>query len=213
MFEAYGIQWMLLVTVFGAAVMAPGPDFVMAVRNAVLYSRRAGILTAIGFAAGFCIHMAYTVIGIAALIAQSVFIFSLIKYAGAAYLFYIGIKALRSKGFDGPVIGDDKAAGNYTNGQALRDGFLTNLLNPKATLFCLAVFTQFVTPETPLGVQLAFAATCVAMVAGWFSLVAVILTQRTVRRKFLSAAGWIDRLCGALFIGLGIKLALAKAAP
>lgn len=209
--EEYLTQWLLLVTIFGIAVASPGPDFVMAVRNAVLYSRRAGILTAAGFALGLCVHMTYTVIGLAALIAQSVILFSIVKYAGAAYLFYIGIKALRSKGFQGPVIGEDKALAHRSNISALRDGFLTNLLNPKATLFCLAIFSQFVTPQTPLNVQIVYALTCVVMTFGWFSGVAIILSQRSVRRAFLSFAQWLDRICGVLFIGLGIKLALTKA--
>lgn len=212
MIDVYFAQWMLLVAVFGVAVASPGPDFIMAVRNAVLYSRRAGILTALGFAVGLCFHMAYTVVGIAALIAQSIVLFSIVKYVGAAYLFYIGIKALGSKGFSGPVVGDAIAIPQRSNLQAFRDGLLTNLMNPKATLFCLAIFSQFVTPQTPLSVQMAFAATCVFMTFGWFSIVSVALTQRAVRQKFLAGAQWIDRICGALFLALGFRLIFAKGA-
>jgi threonine/homoserine/homoserine lactone efflux protein len=86
--------------------MSPGPDFVVAVRNAVLYSRATGLMTALGFAAGVAIHVGYTLAGLAALIAHSVILFSIMKYAGAAYLLYMGYKALKSKGFETPSIDD-----------------------------------------------------------------------------------------------------------
>lgn len=209
----YWLQWILLVTVFGAAVMAPGPDFVMAVRNSVLYSRKVGIFTALGFALGFCVHMIYTMAGIAALVAKSVVLFSIFKYAGAAYLFYIGYKALKSKGFEGRVMeGPERAQATMTRLQALRSGFLTNLLNPKATLFCLAIFSQFIHSGTPVSVQFIYGLTCFLMIWGWFSGVAIVLSQQTIRGAFLKAAHWIDRVCGALFIGLGLKLALTRTA-
>src|SRR5688572_30327984 len=95
----YLLNWILLVGVFGVALASPGPDFVMAIRNSLMYSRRTGIVTSFGFALGNLIHSTYTLAGIAAVIAQSVMLFNIMKYAGAAYLFYMGYKCLRSKGF------------------------------------------------------------------------------------------------------------------
>ncbi len=206
-------NWLVLITIFGVALMSPGPDFVMAVRNSVMYSRRAGMFTALGFAAGVAVHMTYTIAGLAAIIAQSVFLFSVLKYIGAGYLFYVGFKALQSKGFAQDT---DTAAGaplpSMSAWHALRSGFITNLFNPKATMFCLALFSQIIHPDYTLTVQTLFGATCVIMTALWFSLVATVLTTPTIKAQFLRCAKWIDRTCGAFFIALGVKLALSKAA-
>ncbi|MER2520706.1 MAG: LysE family translocator [Bdellovibrionales bacterium] len=210
----YLLQWFALIAVFTLAVISPGPDFVMVVRNAVVHSRRAGIMTALGLGASILIHVTYTVLGLAAVIAQSVMLFNAIKYAGAAYLIYIGIKSLRSKGVAASAI--DKAVAQdaahkpkqMTDLAAMRCGFLTNALNPKATLFFLAIFSQIVRADTPLAWQAAYGLTCAAIIIAWFSLVSVVLTHRKVRHHFLKATKWIDRVCGGLMIALGIKVAL-----
>lgn len=205
-------QWLMLVIVFGAALVAPGPDTVMAVRNSVLHGRQAGIFTALGFAASVGIHILYTLAGLAAVISKSVLLFNAIKYGGAAYLLYMGYKALRSKGFDHEPgsIASAKKTNEMSIKNAFISGFLTNLLNPKASLFFLAIFSQFVSLETTLGHQGILGLTCVTMTACWFSCVAVILTHQRVRQGFLKASKWIDRVCGGLFILLGVRLALTK---
>ena len=207
--DVFWINWILLVGIFAMALASPGPDFVIAVRNSVLHSRTAGLFTAIGFALGVCIHVTYTLVGIATIISQSVVLFSILKYAGAAYLFYIGIKALRSEGYDKTTTetGHKVAMSPL---KALWSGFLTNALNPKATLFFLSVFSQFIGPETLLITQLVYAGTCVVMTALWFSFVAIVLTNTKIKAAFLKFTKWIDRVCGGLLIALGIKLALSK---
>lgn len=212
--ETIWLNWFLLISIFTMALASPGPDFVIAVRNAIVHSRRIGIFTAIGFALGVSIHMIYTLFGLAAIISQSIVLFNLIKYIGAAYLLYIGIQALRSNGFDGDTKEFTRPAKTkkMTARRALLSGFITNVLNPKATLFFLAVFSQFITPETPFSVQFFYAGTCVVMTGLWFSLVAIVLTNPLIKAKFLKFTKWIDKVCGVLLIGLGIKLALTKAA-
>lgn len=209
------VQWFALVAVFTLAVISPGPDFVMVVRNAVVHSRRAGIMTAIGLGASILMHVSYTVLGMATVVAQSVMLFNMIKYAGAGYLIYIGIKSLRSKGAAAAAI--DNAIGNKSGTlkqmsdlASLRCGFLTNALNPKATLFFLAIFSQIIRPDTPLLWQAAYALTCVAIIIAWFSLVSFVLTYRKVRHHFLKTTRWIDRICGSLMIALGIKVAFTS---
>lgn len=210
--DSFIANWIVLVTVSLAAVMSPGPDFVMAVRNSVRYSRWAGIFTAIGFALGVAVHVTYCLAGLALVIAQSVVLFNIIKVIGAGYLFYIGYKALRSRGFDGEVAADGagSGAGMMADMQALRSGFITNLLNPKATLFFLALFTQVIEPDATLLHKLVFGTTNVILTVMWFSVVATVLTTPAVRGAFLRASLWVDRVCGALFIALGVKLAMTR---
>lgn len=204
--------WLLLVTVFAAALISPGPDFVMSVRNSLVHGRRAGILTALGFSLGVLVHVAYTLLGIGALIAGSVLLFSLVKYAGAAYLIYLGYKALRSQGVSVAAVETelDGARDGKSDLSALRDGFLTNLLNPKATLFFVALFMQIIRPEMPWAVKISFGLTCAVMVLGWFTVVAIVMTQPAVRRRYIAASKWIDRTLGVFLIAFGLRLAIAK---
>lgn len=212
--EQFIIQWLTLIAVFSIAVISPGPDFVMAVRNSVIHSRRAGLFTALGFGAGVLVHVTYTVFGIAAVIAQSIVVFNMIKFAGAAYLLYIGYHALRSTGMGKKIIAEAEAApvahASMSGFKAFRGGFLTNVLNPKATLFFLAIFSQIISPETPIYWQAIYGLTCAAMVTIWFSLVAVLLTHAPIRAMFLRVSKYIDRACGAVLIALGIKVALTS---
>ncbi|MBI3419018.1 MAG: LysE family transporter [Proteobacteria bacterium] len=203
-------EWLLVVSVFIVAVMAPGPDFVMAVRNSVLHGRKAGMMTALGFTAGVSIHITYCILGLSAIIAQSLWLFTLLKYAGAGYLIYIGVKALRSKGMHHVNLKNGERSAK-TAASAFRDGFLTNLLNPKAILFFFALFTQIVQPHQPIAHLLAYGLSCMAIMIVWFSSVALFLTQARIRNVFLKISAALDKACGALFILLGIRLALQKA--
>ena len=209
----YLIQWLTLILTFSIAIIAPGPDFVMAVRNSVIYSRRAGIFTSIGFGLGVLVHVSYTAFGISAIIAQSVMLFNIIKWAGAAYLLFIGIKSLRSTGMNKDILkqsaSDEPQEKSLKDVNAIRMGFLTNLLNPKATLFFLAIFSQIISVQTPPIWYVIYGLTCSVMCMLWFIMVAVVLTYEPIRNQFLKVSKWIDRTCGALLILLGIKVALA----
>ncbi len=208
----YLTQWITLIVIFSLAVISPGPDFVMAVRNSIVHSRRAGLFTALGFGLGVMVHVTYTVLGLAAVIASSIVVFSIIKYAGAAYIIWLGCQALRSSGFEKSAVDQSLQAAHkpLSDFAALRAGFLTNVLNPKATLFFLAIFSQIIAPQTPVYWQAIYGVTCAVMVTAWFSGVAFALTQGRVRNAFLRATKWIDRTCGGLMIALGIKVALTK---
>ncbi len=207
-------DWLLLLAIFTVALASPGPDFVMAVRNSVMGSRKAGIFTAIGFGLGVAVHVLYCLAGLALVISQSILLFTIIKWVGAAYLFYVGVKAIRSQGFSED--GEEGAATSsvmrqqITPLQALRSGFITNLFNPKATLFFLALFTQVIRPDALFVEKAVYGLTCIVMTMIWFSLVATVLMAPKIKAGFLKLSKWIDRVCGALFIGLGIKLALTR---
>ncbi len=208
MFE-YLDEWLILVVLQFFALASPGPDFVMAVRNSIVYSRRAGIFTAIGFATGAGIHVLYCLIGLAAIITQSIMIFNIIKYIGAGYLLYVGIKALMSRGHTGDTV-DGRVKKQMSNMAAYRSGFITNLFNPKATMFYLALFTQVIEPSMPITIQAIYFVTCVILTASWYSFVAFVLTNPRIQAIFLRFTKWIDRVCGGLMVALGLKLALTR---
>ncbi len=200
--------YIIIVSVTFIAMASPGPDFLVTMRNALGVGRASGIATAIGIGCAIFVHVAYSVLGIALIISQSIIIFNIIKYIGAAYLIYMGVMALRSKGWEMNV----EKAKNKTKSltQSFVEGFITNVLNPKATLFFLALFTQVIRPDTPLSWQLIYGTSIAIMVMGWFSIVSLTLTQAKIRAKLSAISIWIDRVTGVMFIGLGLKIASEK---
>lgn len=208
--DTFFSNWLMLLVVFSVALASPGPDFVMAVRNSVMGSRKAGLFTAIGFGLGVAVHVAYCLAGLALVISQSVLLFNIIKWIGAAYLFWVGYHALKSKGYAPPPADGVDAPPAMSALQALRSGFITNLFNPKATLFFLALFTQILSPDIAFAAKAVYGLTCVVMTMVWFSIVATVLTTPSIRAAFLRMSKWIDRVCGAMFIALGVKLAVTR---
>lgn len=208
-------KWLLLASVQTAATLSPGPAFAISVRNALAYDRRTGVFTAIGLGAGVGAHVLFVLCGIAVVIAQSVMLFNLIKYAGAAYLIFIGAKAIfaRKREDSEPLeekLDIPKAKKSLSSFGAFRIGFLTNLLNPKAVVFFTAVFSQFISPETSYEVMGLYFLTCVMIETIWFSIVSIVLTNPLIKAKFLNLAHWVERVCGGLLIALGVKLATNK---
>lgn len=188
------------------AVMSPGPDFIMTIHNSLKYSRRTGIYSAIGLGLGIGVHVTYCLVGIAVLISKSVLLFSVIKYLGAAYLIYIGIKALMSK--KGPDYTEEgHVPEDISRLNAIRSGFLTNVTNPKATLFFLSLFTLVISPGTPLAVKLFMGVEMVVATMLWFSLVAVLVSHKAVRKHVAGIQHRLEQGMGGILILFGLKVA------
>ncbi|MDG4861405.1 LysE family transporter [Streptomyces sp. T-3] len=188
------------------AVISPGADFAMVIRNSYLYGRATGLLAALGVAAGVLVHVTYTMLGVGLLIASSTALFTAIKLIGAAYLVYIGIKTFRSRG-DLEVDLDRKA--ELAPLAALRTGFLTNVLNPKTTLFVVSTFTQVVGPDTPLLRQAGYGLFMSFAHMAWFGVVALFFSQARLRQAMLRAQKVLNRVIGSVLAGLGVSLAFA----
>lgn len=192
------------------AVASPGPDFAIVVRESVAHGRRAGVFSALGVGCGIFIHVAYSLLGIGLIVSQSIVLFNALKWLAAAYLFYIGIKALRAK----PVSAADAELNRFEGVRSARSafavGFVTNGLNPKATLFFLSLFTVVINPHTPLAVQAGYGVYLALATALWFCLVAQLFSHQRVRAGFAKLGHWFDRLMGAVLIGLGVKLAFTE---
>jgi len=135
------------------AAISPGPDFVMTVKNSLRYSRETGIFTSLGIGLGLSVHLFYCAAGIGYIISKSIVVFSIIKFIGASYLIYMGISAILAKGSKLELT-DEKRGTGLTKFQAFKMGFLTNVLNPKATLFFLGLFTFVINHDTPIHIIL-----------------------------------------------------------
>lgn len=126
-------------------VILPGPDTGLATNNTIIYGKIGGIRTVFGITTGLVIHTSAAVLGLSAIIVKSAFLFSVFKYVGALYLIYLGIMALWTIKNKRTSIDSDPALSNkFQNASCFRQGFLTNLLNPKVAVFFLTFLPQFV---------------------------------------------------------------------
>lgn len=191
------------------AVMAPGPDFIMITRNSLAYSRQTGFYSSIGLGLGILVHVTYSLVGIGFVISQSIVLYSTIKYLGAAYLIYIGYKSLCSKPHVEMEVTHEKKE-DISKFAAIRIGFLTNVLNPKATLFFLALFTQVIDPSTPLWVKLLYGLEMTVVTSLWFILVSYMFSHSQVKSRISFIQKYVERAMGAVLIALGIKIALSS---
>jgi len=189
------------------AVVSPGPDFAMTVKNSLSYGRKAGIYTGIGMGLGIGVHVLYSLIGIGFLISQSIILFNTIKWLGAGYLIYIGIKALKSKPSDNLEYEMNLENKNISNLKAIGIGFLTNVLNPKATLFFLSLFTQVINPHTSILIQTLYGVEMMLVTAIWFSILATFFSHKIFRQKIIKIKHYVERFLGITLIALGIKVA------
>jgi len=189
------------------AAVSPGPDFVMTVRNSLLYSRRAGIYTAIGISLGLLVHLFYCVAGIGYIISKSIVLYSIIKLLGAGYLIYMGIGSILSKGSRLDRM-NEKTETDLTWFKAFKMGFLTNVLNPKVTLFFLSLFTMVIGNSTPFYVILTVSVIMILTALIWFVVVSIFFTQKKVQMAFLKYEKGINRVLGGFLVLLGIKIAL-----
>ena len=205
---------LLFVPAMALLVMLPGPDFALVSRVALLNGARAGKAAACGVALGITVHTGFAIAGISAIIAASAPLFQLLKYAGAAYLFWLGIQSFRQTAQPSEARGEQEA--EVARGQqaplrrAFRQGFLTNALNPKAILYFLTLLPQFISPVAPAEPQLlemGVITTVECLV--WYLFLAQILGR--VRRVFAAPRfqRWLHRVTGAIFLGFGLRLALA----
>lgn len=189
------------------AAISPGPDFVVTVRNSLCYSQRAGIFTALGISLALCVHLFYCAAGIGYIISTSVLLFSILKLLGAAYLIYLGVSSFITKGSRIDLT-EERTGTDLTRLKAFRMGFLTNVLNPKATLFFLSLFTLVIGNSTPVYIILTISAIIILTAFTWFTIVSIFLAQPNVQRVFLKYEKIINRTLGGFLVFLGVKIIL-----
>ncbi|MEU8886367.1 LysE family transporter [Streptomyces sp. NPDC048442] len=194
-----------LITVL--AVISPGADFAMVVRNSYLYGRTTGLLGAAGVAAGVLVHVTYTMLGVGLLIASSTALFTAIKLLGAAYLVYIGLRTFFARAELAVDLEDKRELSPLG---AMRAGFLTNVLNPKTTLFVVSTFTQVVGPDTAIWQQAGYGLFMSVAHFGWFGLVALFFSDSRLRNAMLRRQKALNRGIGSVLVGLGVTLGFAR---
>ncbi len=189
------------------AVMSPGPDFAMVTRQTMAHGRAAGLWTAWGIATGILFHVTYGLFGLGWLLREQPALLEALRYAGAAFLIYMGIGGVRAKARDPAALAQAPATAIDPRRQ-FAIGVLTNVLNPKAMLSFTALFSTVIATQAPMGMRYALAAWFVVSTALWFSFVAMTLGHSRVRSALVARAHWIDRFTGAILIGLGVAMLL-----
>jgi RhtB (resistance to homoserine/threonine) family protein len=188
------------------AAISPGPDFAIVTKNSLLYSRKAGIYTAFGISVSLLVHAIYCILGLALIISQSLLAFSIIKYLGAAYLIYIGIKGLLAKR-EVAHLENKKSKKSLNALSAFYQGLLCNLLNPKAIMFLLAFFTLIVKPGHSLWAEMSYGFEIAVIHMIWFSSLSILMTHQAVRTNLNRIQFYIIKAMGALLVAFGVRIA------
>ncbi|MEO3754683.1 LysE family translocator [Streptomyces sp. B6B3] len=190
------------------AAMAPGPDFAIVTRNAMVSGRRAGMACGAGIAVGVLTWAVVTAMGVAGLLAASAVAFTVVKLVGAGYLVLLGIRALLATR-RGDYAEEQDVPGARATGAlaAFRQGVVTNLLNPKVAVFFVALLPQYLPTSATVVDHLLLAGVAASVTLTWFTVLAVVvgalrrlLTSKRVRRT-------LDAAMGTLLVGLGIRIA------
>jgi threonine/homoserine/homoserine lactone efflux protein len=189
--------------------LTPGPDTIYILGRSIAHGRRAGVASALGISVGSVFHTGAAALGLSAVLATSAWAFTVVKLAGAAYLLFLGVRALLEKQHELSMPAHFKRRGAAA---AFRQGILTNILNPKVALFFLAFLPQFIDAAAPsktiafviLGLTFVTTGTVWCLILAWFS---SAFSARLRESPTLTAL--LNRAVGSFFVFLGLRLAVA----
>lgn len=191
--------------------ITPGNDTILILTKSIAQGKRAGMVSAFGIAGGTIIHTLFAALGLSIVISKSIMLFTIIKYAGALYIIYIGVKMILSR--SSIVVPEGEGRSDVSELALFRDGFLSNVLNPKVALFFIAFLPQFVSPAYQNGVVpfliLGFTFTTTGTI---YSVLLALFSARMFRnlRENASVTNWINKVCGSVLVGLGAYVAMAR---
>ncbi|NVN11090.1 LysE family translocator [Nguyenibacter vanlangensis] len=200
-------HYLIVLAVTSLAVISPGADFAMVSRNSFLHGRRSGVLSAFGIAVSCWIHVFYAVFFLATVQGVVPDLLTYVRFAGAAYLAYAGMRTMRS----GLAIEDDDGARPAVSAsQSFLAGFLTNALNPKTAVFVISLYTQVIGPHSTVQYALLCGATISLCHLVWFVLVSYGLSRSATRRWVMARAAGFNRVIGAILLLIGASLVFVE---
>lgn len=193
-------------------IILPGPDTAIVTKNTISVGKIGGLKTALGICCALFIHTSAAILGLSAIIVKSALLFSVFKYVGAVYLIYLGVKtlwALKKKEEAATVEVNTKKQLESTS--CFKQGFLTNILNPKQAVFFLTFLPQFVESGSNTFIPfLIMGITYTVLTAVWFLLYVSLINQISAFMKKPKTQNIFEGITGTILIGFGIKLALEK---
>ncbi|MEN0088323.1 MAG: LysE family transporter [Pseudomonadota bacterium] len=197
------VELFTVISITIIVAIVPGPDFVVVLRNAISGGRVAGLMTAAGIALALGVHVTYALAGIALIVSQSIFLFNALKLIGAGYLVFLGLSMWRQASSEMP----QSTASSMSPWRALRWGFLTNVTNPKATLFAMSVFLQVTSPATSLATKIGYGFIMAGGVFAWFALVTLFFTLPAIRNAFARIKRRMEQIFGIALLAFGAGIA------
>lgn len=197
--------WLSLVAICVVGAVSPGPSLALVLRHTLSGGRWPGVAAALTHALGVGAYALLTVWGLGALIARQPLLFDLLTWAGAAYLAWLGIKALRAAGHGLAVAPDTVLS---SGARAAREGMLVALGNPKLILFFVALLSQFVSPEMSVVAKALIVATAMLIDGGWYVIVAVTLSHSRVLPWLQARAHWVSRITGVMLIAMALRVVI-----
>lgn len=200
-------EFALIAVVHFMAVASPGPDFAIVLRYAVRFGKQAALAASVGIGLGILLHVTYSLVGIGLLIQTTPWLYLTFSVLAALYLGYLGQQAIRAKP---PAVSEalakEQVSEQLSSKKALLTGFITNGLNPKATLFFLSLFAVVISADTPFSYKLVYGGYMAIATALWFCLLSFLLTQAKVRGFLLLKGYWFDRAMGIALLALALHL-------
>ena len=198
------LQFISIATIHLFAVMSPGPDFIIIVRQSISSGRRSALMASLGIGIGILMHVTVCIFGLGMIIKESDLLFKVIQIIGSLYLVYLGIISIKSKDSSTKSKYNDEF--NFNEFQSFKLGFLTNVLNPKATLFFLSLYVLIISNNTPFQFQILFGLWMSFATGLWFAFLSLILTNKSILSKIEFMSTKIQRLTGVILIIFAIKL-------
>ncbi len=195
-------SWLTIVGICCLGAMSPGPSLAVVLKHTLSGGRQKGVITALAHGAGVGLYAFICISGLAVVIFASETLFSILQWLGALYLAWLGIKGLLSKTNPTKILPEVDAQA------AARDGFMIVFLNPKIAVFFIALFSQVVGTDTTMAGKIIYASTAMVIDSLWYVIVAWLFSNPRWLGLLQAKAVWLDRLFGAVLVGLASKLAI-----
>nr|WP_297349246.1 LysE family translocator [uncultured Glaciecola sp.] len=201
------VEFLSIAVIHFFAVASPGPDFAVVLKQSMQQGRASAISTSVGIGSGILLHVTYSLIGIGLIIKTTPWLLNILLYLAAGYLAWIGFSAIRSKPHGQTQVAKSTAVPKSFF-KSFMLGFITNGVNPKATLFFLSVFTVAISSDTLLSHKVIYGLYMAIATAAWFIFLSIVITHKRVR-AFYELNGYIfDRIMGVVLIVMALFLVL-----
>lgn len=204
-------EFLTIAIVHFFAVASPGPDFAVVLKQSIQEGRQQAVWTSWGIGSGILLHVTYSLVGISLLIQTTPWLFNALLYIAAAYLCWIGLNALKSQA---QVLTKTEEltvnTGAYSSLKSFALGFITNGLNPKATLFFLSVFTVGISTTTPFEHKIIYGGYMAVATGLWFTFLSLVISSPKVREFYVKKAHILDRVMGLLLIAMAAMLVFSN---
>jgi len=199
----------LLLLVCTLGLLTPGPDMMLILKNSLTGNRKAAFATVWGVCAAILVHMTYCVLGLGYLLTHHPLIFKIAQYAGATYLIYVGVQALRHTNRGDNAMGETLDSG-LSQRLGFAQGFWNNLLNPKAAFFFIALFAEMFSAQVGLPMRIYYAGVVTLHAFVAWTLLVLLLQSRAIQQFVMRSRKMVEVVFGTVLIALGVKVALTR---